>query len=441
MRRVTAVLLSVVLVLTVGCAARTELGEQSPPPADGAGSGKAKETTATTGSESEPAQDLEIEGLGITKHPPAAGKWNRHRLAEFPTEYEMVPGKDLDLRCYDLSHIDLGGKADDLLCASFDTLTGWPEKLPSEFIPDHIMELGRNPGLNVRSLHETGITGKGIGIAVIDQALLVDHAEYKGQLRHYEEIHCSDRFAQMHGPAVASIAVGRTVGVAPDADLYYISEHGTWQGEGVFEWDLTWLAASIDRVLEINQLLPAERKIRAISISLGVGSGDQKGTDECLAAIERCKQEGIMVCTCATGVIYDVHLNGLGRDPLSDPDDPSSYQPMTWWSRFARWPYDKLTDERRILVCPMQSRCVAAPQGSEHYVFYRVGGISWTAPWMAGLYCLCCQVKPDITPEEFWELALTTGKPMEGERNGENTFFGVMVDPMALIQHLQEGND
>ena len=27
----------------------------------------------------------------------------------------------------------------------------------------------------------------------------------------------------MHGPAVASIAVGKTVGVAPEADLYYIS--------------------------------------------------------------------------------------------------------------------------------------------------------------------------------------------------------------------------
>ena len=31
-----------------------------------------------------------------------------------------------------------------------------------------------------------------------------------------------DPDAQMHGPAVSSIAVGKTVGVAPEADLYYI---------------------------------------------------------------------------------------------------------------------------------------------------------------------------------------------------------------------------
>ena len=40
------------------------------------------------------------------------------------------------------------------------------------------MSLGRNPGLKVRELHQVGITGKGIGIGIIDTALLVDHVEY-----------------------------------------------------------------------------------------------------------------------------------------------------------------------------------------------------------------------------------------------------------------------
>ena len=51
------------------------------------------------------------------------------------------------------------------------------------------MEIGKNPGLNIRKLHKEGLTGKGIGIAIIDQNLLVDHSEYKDQLRMYEEIH------------------------------------------------------------------------------------------------------------------------------------------------------------------------------------------------------------------------------------------------------------
>jgi hypothetical protein len=39
------------------------------------------------------------------------------------------------------------------------------------------MELGKDPGLNVRALHEQGITGERIGIGVIDMALLTDHSE------------------------------------------------------------------------------------------------------------------------------------------------------------------------------------------------------------------------------------------------------------------------
>ena len=35
-----------------------------------------------------------------------------------------------------------------------------------------------------------------------------------------EEIHRPETHAMMHGPVVASIAVGKIVGVAPGADLY-----------------------------------------------------------------------------------------------------------------------------------------------------------------------------------------------------------------------------
>lgn len=88
------------------------------------------------------------------------------------------------------------------------------------------MELGKNPGLEIRELHKLGITGKGIGIGVIDQALLVDHVEYKEQLKLYEEIHSIDENAVMHGPADgASIAVGKSVGVAPKRIFIILLRH------------------------------------------------------------------------------------------------------------------------------------------------------------------------------------------------------------------------
>ena len=134
----------------------------------------------------------------------------------------------VDLRSRDLTKIDMTASLDDLMYADFDSQTQWPtsDKLPADFDWQKIMELGKDPGLGIRQLHEQGITGKGVGLAIIDQTLLVDHSEYKDRIRVYEE--ASDitggwREVQMHGPAVASIATGKSIGVAPGADLYYIA--------------------------------------------------------------------------------------------------------------------------------------------------------------------------------------------------------------------------
>ena len=41
-----------------------------------------------------------------------------------------------------------------------------------------ILEAGKNPGLGVRALHDEGVTGKGVNVAIIDQNLLLDHPEF-----------------------------------------------------------------------------------------------------------------------------------------------------------------------------------------------------------------------------------------------------------------------
>src|SRR5581483_10485155 len=120
-----------------------------------------------------------------------------------------------------------------LTWASFDSSTIWPQsaRLPGAYDPARVMELGKDPGLGIRSLHARGITGRGIGIAIIDQPLLIDHQEYASQLRLYEEVGLSivtrglstHTVANLHGCATASVAVGRSCGVAPEADLYYIA--------------------------------------------------------------------------------------------------------------------------------------------------------------------------------------------------------------------------
>lgn len=106
--------------------------------------------------------------------------WDRGSLAVLPTH---DPGSleplQVDLRSYDLSTLDLSTSVDDLLQADFDSRTVWPppSRLPPGFDPEQIMELGKSPGLDLRQLHAQGITGRGVGIAVVDAPLLVDHRE------------------------------------------------------------------------------------------------------------------------------------------------------------------------------------------------------------------------------------------------------------------------
>lgn len=373
--------------------------------------------------------------LAIVHHPPVAN----YRFLKLPSYDPAAQNPfQVDLRGGDASQMDLKGRLADLMHANFDGRTTWPADLPDGFDPKQMMELGRNPGLRVRELHQRGVAGKGVGIGIIDQGLLVDHVEYRDRLRLYEEIHCSDGRAQMHGPAVASIAVGKTVGVAPQADLYYIAEtHGTWKPGLPFKWDFHWVAESIDRLLEINRTLPPDRKIRVISISVGWTEG-RKGFDEANRAVEDATKENVFVISTSLERTHGLEFHGLGRDPLKDPDDAESYRPGLWWSEDFFKGRGFWAKRPRLMV-PMDSRCVASPCGTEDYVFYAAGGWSWSVPYLAGLYALACEVKPAVTPEEFWAVGLKTGKTITIERGGTTYDFGRIVDPIALAEALTGG--
>ena len=375
--------------------------------------------------------------LEIVRRPPPAN-FGRGALPSLPSfDPKSSRHAQVDLRGCDLTDLDLSGRLTDLLHADFDSVTRWPAALPSGFDRDRIMELGKEPGLGIRKLHTQGITGKGIGIGIIDQPLLVNHEEYRDRLRLYEEIHNpANSPAQMHGPAVASIAVGRTVGVAPDAELYYIAEqHGVFTGPGKFDWDFTWLAKSIERLLEMNAGLPADRKIRVISISVGWSPG-QKGYDESMAAVEHARKENVFIVSTAIEQTHKLAFHGLGREALSDPNDANSFGPGSWWANLF-WGGQHRFGPREKLQVPMDSRCLASPTGPQDYVHYYSAGWSWSVPWIAGLYALACQVRPDLTPETFWTEALRTGRTLRAVHEGQEVEFGAIADPAALMKSLR----
>jgi hypothetical protein len=216
-----------------------------------------------------------------------------------------------------------------------------------------------NPGDDVLRLHERGIKGRNIGIAVIDRFLLTGHREFGDRLRWYDEIDANaGDTAEWHGTATASIAAGKTVGVAPEADLYFVGLGMIWSGEPIGNWFAAAPRAvhtgqavglAIRRVLEMNRRLGPDRKIRAISLAVGVGI---RWLDERNVAIAQARAQGIFV---------------------SEPDlHPRPFGPVL----------------------------VASPAATDAYTSAGPAP-SWAIAYWAGRYVLAVQENPALTPEAF----------------------------------------
>jgi hypothetical protein len=352
---------------------------------------------------------------------------------------EVKDGEMTDLSCMDLTGFDLSDSLGYLLQCDFNTYTKWPgeKRMPSSFSPDSILRLGMDPGFNLSALHQQGITGKGVGIGMIDNVFFPGHSEYSGNVKWYEEIRSplgeGDSGPHFHGSATASIALGKNCGVAPEADLYYIGvpEMANQVGYGHC------IGLAINRLVDINEKLPENRKIRVISISMGM-TYPNTGFNDFMQARNRAEENNIHVVFCDLDIVQKwSFLCGIGRGPCDDPDLLSSYSIGNWykdkgWIRYAK--------TKNRLYIPCDSRTLADIHGENAYRFFRNGGQSWQAPWIAGLYALCVQVSPRLTPALFYDAFAKTGDYITVELEGTRYRIGPIANPAKLIDFLKKLN-
>jgi subtilisin family serine protease len=163
-----------------------------------------------------------------------------------------------DVRWKDLSGIEVVElqKCFDTLTFNKDTI--WPKEIKPA--AEELMLQAMSPPLGITKLHEEGITGQGINVAIIDQPLLQDHPEFKGKIVTYYDTGCDGPPTSMHGPAVVSLLVGEKCGTAPGAKVYYAAVP-SWKG------DASHYAKALDWIVELNRNLPTNEKIRVVSVS------------------------------------------------------------------------------------------------------------------------------------------------------------------------------
>ena len=308
-------------------------------------------------------------------------------------------------------NLDLRGYKELLEEMRFDSRIKWPEpnKLPDGFDPARMLEEGKNPGLGIRSLHKQGVDGRGIGIAILDQVLLKDHVEYVDKIARYEEVKIyRELSAQMHGPPIVSIAVGKNCGVAPRAKVYYYAMMATQMPDNSIYCDI------IDKIFEHNENADSSEQIRVVSISSGISS-ENPNFARWQETIKKADQLGIFVVTC--GAKNYLNYGRLNHIPGKDPDDPNSYS------------HDRYRDGKTYsFMVPVGYKTTASHHGPQVYTFMNSSGNSWAAPYIAGLAALAFQVNPDVQPETIVEQLVKTATHAKA---------GPVVNPRGFIESIR----
>lgn len=290
---------------------------------------------------------------------------------------------------------------------------------PSREIAANILEWGKNPGLGVRALHARGIDGKGVNVAIIDQNLAGDHAEFAGRIKAYKDFGCgmSADEGSMHGPAVLSLLAGTRIGTAPRAGVYFAAVP-SWLG------DAQYYADALDWIVGESAKLAAADKIRAVSVSAapsGEGSPFSKNGALWDEAVKRAEAAGIIVldCTQHHGFIGPAYF--LPTEPENPETAVTGYPDMkgeVWRPGFIFAP------------CTFRTTAEEYRAGKESYQYTGRGGLSWSIPYVTGVMAMGWQLKPSLSGVEMKKILFeTAAKNATGES---------IIDPPAFIVALSK---
>lgn len=279
-----------------------------------------------------------------------------------------------------------------------------------------ILNLGMNPGLGIQALHEAGITGRGVTVAIIDQPVIPEHPEFEGKIIKYHYLGTDEppEKGSMHGPSVTSLVVGENIGTAPGARVYYAAiPMGTYDGQTY--------ADALDWIIAENAKLPENEKIRVVSVS-AIPSGrwsEYKNQDAWDDAYKRATRAGILVLDASFEHGYTLPCTL----DLHDPDNVAKCIPE--WS----WPTD--SPHKRIYV-PMSHRSTAIEHSDPIFSYQYVGkgGLSWMVPYLSGVLALGWQINPKLTSSRLLDIVYASAYVTDNNQK--------VVNPKAFIEMVKQ---
>lgn len=261
---------------------------------------------------------------------------------------------------------------------TFSDETIFSDKMPDGFNPQALLEWGKEPGLNVDVLHKLGYTGKGSVIAYVDQPVN-DHSEYVGDNFHIASN--TNAETSMHGPAVLSLLAGKEIGTAPEAEVWFYG-HAAWEA------DQSTHAECLYQIIEQNKQLPDDQKITMVGFSDNIDPSE-KNAKAFEDAVKACEEAGIMVWFCG-------EYASAAFLPLSDKNNYANVISDQWY-----------VGTPELVYVPAGSRTTATGDGG-NYIYWASGGLSWTMPYVLGIYAIVNEIDPSLTQDDLRKMIVDT---------------------------------
>jgi serine protease AprX len=278
-----------------------------------------------------------------------------------------------------------------------------------------------------------GLTGEGIGVAVIDTGIQ-DLSDFAGRVVRVR-VHGSGGITLLpdtygHGSFVSGVLGGKSpdgkfVGVAPGATIYAINVEG---GDGsAYSSDviagLGWVYAHAE-----------ENNIRVVNLSLSETNPSNYDTSRLDTVIEQLWQAGIVVVASAGNLGPNTAFFAPGNDPFAvtvgstDSADTVSTADDTQasWSTYGftldGYAKPELLAPGRHIVSTLPSGTVLAgqapPENTVAPGYVSSNGTSWSAPQVAGAVALILQRNPNLTPDQVKWLLAHTSRVVQGGPGG-----------------------
>ena len=301
----------------------------------------------------------------------------------------------------------------DIRLVAISTTTKLPVNHPFKYINEEsIYQVDKD----VQKLHEQGINGQGINVAVIDLGFSTISNEIKESLKSYKTM--STHKSNFHGSVVSSQLVGKNLGVSPKSNLSFYEYFDDNGGDRQVN-------DTLNALRDIIRLNEQGANIRIVNIS---ASAHEEQAPEIYKQLKaKLESQGCYIID--SPVFGDELFTSCNFDPVNKEYYFSNWQlrAIEHYKSIDADRFQKAVDNT-IVAGPSGGKMIPLGETENDYIYEGAASYSWSIPRLSGMFALALQVNPDLTFKEFVDLARETKITNEQGFN--------LINPTGIIEKL-----